>query len=127
MYHCPTRVTGEGQRIRLDGSSGRLCTIVRRGSQGKDKGYASTVAADDSVPSSDVGHSGRTKNPLQRWQWTPRYQIDSTARNHDRNNNVHLATSARSICVFWIEGIPQLIVSLSYADTVYFTFTPDIQ
>ena len=32
-------------------------------------------------------------------------------------NNVHLAISARSICAFWIEGVPQLIVYLSHADT----------
>ena len=66
MYHCPPWATGEGQRIRLDGSSGRLCTIVRRGSQGKDKGYASMVAADDYVPLSDSGHRGRTKD-TPRW------------------------------------------------------------
>ena len=32
-------------------------------------------------------------------------------------NNVYLATSARSICAFWIEGVPKLIVYLSYTDT----------
>ena len=32
-------------------------------------------------------------------------------------NYVHLATSARSIRAFWIEGVPQLIVYLSHADT----------
>ena len=43
-------------------------------------------------------------------------RLTKTAINR-LTNNVHLATSARSICVFWIEGIPQLIVYLSHADT----------
>ena len=65
-YHCPTWAIGDGQRIRLDDSSGRLCTIVRRGQQRKDKGYASMVAADDYVPLSAVGHRGRTKDTPRR-------------------------------------------------------------
>ena len=32
-------------------------------------------------------------------------------------NNVHLATSARSMSAFWIEGVPQLILYLSHAET----------
>ena len=41
----------------------------------------------------------------------------STKTVEQLTNNVHLATSARSICAFWIEGVPQLIVYLSRADT----------
>ena len=41
-------------------------------------------------------------------------------------NNVHLATSARSICAFWIEGVPQLIVYLSHADTFILHLRPTL-
>ena len=30
------------------------------------------------------------------------------------SNNVHLATSVGSICAFWIEGVPQLILGISH-------------
>ena len=36
---------------------------------------------------------------------------------NSNTNNVHLATSARLICAFCIEGVPQLIVYLSHTDT----------
>ena len=33
---------------------------------------------------------------------------------------MHLATSARSICAVWIEGVPQLIVYLSETDLLFY-------
>ena len=39
-------------------------------------------------------------------------------------NNVHLASSARLICAFWIEGVQQLILYLSHADTFILHSSP---
>ena len=41
-------------------------------------------------------------------------QLSRSVEQH--TDNVHLATSARSICVFWIGGILQLIVYLPHVD-----------
>ena len=46
-----------------------------------------------------------------------RQKATEYSRSVEQLTDVHLATSARSICVFWIDGIQQLTVYFPHADT----------